>query len=308
MNTTLGTYTIRLYDSKLGNDIDIENNEYSISVKMILKNFLLKLKENKKKDEEEKKISFVSKFEENDDIFEGIIKSGSYGFTSEILDTDNDEVSYNKKKNEAEVLPFYFKISLKRYRVDQYYLILQRLGVLGIKSHLEKELNRYFRIHNQNFQNLSIKIHDLTSEKAINMYLDQGQVNEMRFIRYGVRRDITDQYDKGAKETKGYMELVIKDHGIPIRDRLKKFFKSSNKDTKNFLAIESFPYDDVKVQFSLNKKNRTVTFSDLNKFKAYYEVSDDLTIGEDGHPTFDSLQIVSEDLLSDIVEQIEKKE
>ena len=69
----------------------------------------------------------------------GRVKTGEYGIESELVDVQTGTIT-NKTQNQADMMPFGFCLAIPAGRVNSAVLILQTMGVYGMKVSLQKHL------------------------------------------------------------------------------------------------------------------------------------------------------------------------
>lgn len=84
---SVGIYSIRIYDSKMNEDIQVEENEYSISLSKIIKDYFNTMRNKGRIYKKEQSLVIVDKIitEATHEIC-GRIKTGDYGYESELYD------------------------------------------------------------------------------------------------------------------------------------------------------------------------------------------------------------------------------
>jgi len=317
----LGCYTVRLYDSKASKNIDLEDNEYSISIQGLIKDYFQTrkkytpdikdgtLKEHrpvivKKENKTGKKESVLTV---GTNFIEGVIETGESGYTSTLMNAETGDENYNRKVNDVELFPFYFKISFERVRNDQYVLILQRFGVHGSKTALGNDLQKFFRLkYSENsYRHIKIEINDLVPEKAIKEYVEKGNIKKVTLIKKQLAMDEISRLNYDNKKINDLqkevsMELVIKAPALPFKTKLLDSLKMNFKNTKQFIEMKNFEYDNVKINIEMNGKNRTLDFVNYRNFKPYYDVTSEIKFNDDGHPSFESIQLAANSLIEDL--------
>ena len=233
----------------------------------------------------------------------GIIKTGEYGYESELIKVPEKLLSHKRITDEAEMLPFYFLISLPKGR-DEGIVILERFGQKGVRRIFRDSFNKYF---SRMYPNYRIEMNPLVTKKLVDYYMNHGGLKKIRFIRFGMGKNIEDAYDrKDHEEKEGYMELIAHaERGLgkylPLKGRVNEFL-SGKRELKRLIELQeyNFEYDNIKLELEVNKKSRTIDLSDLYKIRAYYDITDRVRMSENGHPLFDSIDQNAHNLLDDL--------
>jgi len=230
----------------------------------------------------------------------GVIESGIYGLASNIRDVDTDSLTYKKRKNDADVLPFYFLIYIPE-DTNEGILLLQRTGKYGIRSNLGTFLNAYFSKEHSRF---SVEVNFLIQEELIKRILYGGIIKKLRCVKYQVSTDKVDGLDEGHEEIPFSMEVVLSANRIPFMAKIQEFFEFKCN-VKNLIEIRdfNFDYDTVKVEVDIDGRLQTFDLGDLDKARNHYDVSSQIVMDADERPTFQSMQQVAKNYLEELIEK-----
>ena len=77
---------------------------------------------------------------------------------------------------------------------------------------------------------------------------------------------------------------------LPMNDWLSRIFKTRKVDGLFTLDDESFAYDNVKAQVKIGRSTRTINAAAPGRIRSYFDVTDAVTMGRDGHPQYNSIQ------------------
>ncbi|MEB3120932.1 MAG: hypothetical protein VKL41_06880 [Snowella sp.] len=241
----------------------------------------------------------ISELVRKERIISGIVESGHYGVPSKIRDVETDLITYKKKRNDADVLPFYFLFYLPK-DTNEGILILQRTGIYGVRTDIGSFLNKHF---SSKYKNFLMEINTLVNQEQIKKLLYKGVIKKLRCVKYSASRDRFDGLDEGHEEFPLDIEIVLSANRIPFINKIKEFF-DSNCSVKNLIELRdfNFDYDTVKIDLEINGSLRTVDLSYLPRVRNSFDISDKIVRGDDGQPTFQSIHEVSYDYLQDIIE------
>ena len=205
---SLATYSVRLrYGSShtpetLGrfgpNDSDLFD---------VLYGFLKDLKKSSSHDKRKKHvISTRNVFSGDDRTIHGRIESGVYGKGSKIRSVDNGKMAHRKTPREADMLPFYFLFDIPEM-ANEGFLILERQGNIGIRKDIGVAMQGSLEKSHPGY---TISFHHLVREDVVDAYLNGGAVSAIRFIRFGLPKDLADIVTRGHVEEEGSVELVAR--------------------------------------------------------------------------------------------------
>lgn len=222
-------------------------------------------------------------------VLYGRVKTGEYGIESELVDIDTKKTTKRSSK-QADMMPFGFCIAIPAGDVNAGILILQTMGVYGMKMSLQKHLEKCIDDLNMGFQ---LMLRTIAPKEYIEQYLKHGRLNKIRMIRYEIPQQEANRLgiNYGVQQTK---EERIIHKPIGFIERRKKDIQdwlSGQKSYHELIEIDGFEYDDLKFEFALGEGNKTLNLRDLDNMV----VSEDITkqvklVG--GHPEFDKLKTI----------------
>ena len=231
----------------------------------------------------------------------GVCESGIYGLSSNLRNVDTDSITYKKKKNDADLLPFYFLFYIPK-DTNEGILLLQRTGKYGIRSNLGTFLDKYF---SDKYRGFTLEINALVQEEIIKKMLYNGNIKKLRCVKYQAPVDRFDGLVEGHEELSYNMEVVLSAHRIPLRSKIKSLFDSKSS-VKNLIELRdfNFDYDTVKVDVEIEGSIRTFDLGRLSKARTYYDISDKVDLDTDEHPTFLSIKTIANIYLNEIIKQM----
>lgn len=253
-----------------------------------------------KHNEEAQLVLSVSKLIKNDRVLTGIIETGEYGIESNIYSVSEKKIVYKRKKQEADLWPFYFMVDIPE-GTDEGLLILQRSGNYGIRHVLSRFLRDSF---DNDFADLRLRLDPIVDAEQIKKY-SQGVVKELRFVKISLPPDLEDCYDSGHKEVHGQMELVIKARRggtLPLQKYVASLLKK--RERSGIFAIDdgNFEYNDIKIKAKVGGSSRTFSVGEP-KLRSYHDITDIIKYGSGGHPSFDSINEAAENLADRLKKQ-----
>jgi hypothetical protein len=228
----------------------------------------------------------------------GTAERGDYGFGSTLFDMEVQKVSHDRQPTEADLIPYYFLFETHP-GADEGILILERFGRGGIKGPLGSDLDAYLRDQYPEFR---LDIRPLVTQQMIDQFLGNGRIVRIRLVRFGIPSDIADRYDIGHEEEEGIAEFRItakRGRHIPLLDRIRAVL-AGDLDLPRFLEVGGFQYDDVKIEFELGGRRRTLDLLHPNHFWPSIDVTDEVELDDDRHPVFASVDDIARSLASDI--------
>lgn len=228
----------------------------------------------------------------------GIIKAGAYGFESDLIEVVTGEATHHKTTDEADLVPFYFQYYIPN-NSDEGILLLQKFGHFGITGVIRNAVARRF---DRSYTTHFIEINSLIPEEVIDEFLAGGRLAELRLIRYTLPTDIANALGRAHEEEECQVELSIKakrDISLRIRDRAHEALHGRRR-VSEIVEVAGFEYSDAKLVIEIGGQQRTLNLADLSKLRPTYNISDEIELGEDGHPTFESLCEAGDNLIGQL--------
>ncbi len=311
---SLSSYTLRVREKSTGKYILLDQINEEDDVLEILYSFLNHFLTNTANEDNTKKLFRVSQYQPTKNIeigstkyrlISGIVKTGSYGYESDIVNKNGNTITHHRTVEEAELLPFYFLASIPLNK-DEGIIILQSFKQYGIKKIFTENFDNYFRAERSEYK---IEINDLIPEKLLEQLLERGNITKLKYISFEQPVDIADAVDTvDHKENQNLKaELILSEKkGIisgvinSMKDRLP--YKKGHKDDplKKLIEITSFEYDTVKMEVSINGKYRNIDLCDLGNIRPTLNITDDVVFLGNGHPEFDSINQIAFDLFKEL--------
>ncbi len=166
---------------------------------------------------------------------------------------------------------------------------------------LVNDFEEYFH---QYYPGIVVSVNPLVPAQLLNQYLESGRIIKIRFIRFSIPADIADAYDiDGQAEEGGSSEYIVsarRNGRLPLVSRIREFLDGKRK-LNSLIELQNFEYDSVKVEVNIGGTRRTLDLSDLSKLRPYYDISSGVKIGDNGHPTYTSIDAIARTLTNDLL-------
>jgi hypothetical protein len=302
---SLACYTIRIKERR-SNDYYLVEDVEGESLIVLLDHFFNSLSNRPIVYENDQKAIRCKQYDFNNNYLNGLVTTGEYGYENELVNIVNNTPSYTRDIEDAEFYPFYFLTEIVP-GYDEAIILMQRFGQLGFRTLFSKSLKNYFK---ENYPNCTLELKPLVPRQLLNEYVDNGTIKKFRFIRHNLPRDIADRLEEdGVRDEDGYAEYVIgvkrNVDGIPMKERLQSFFNNDLR-IREFIELENFEYDSVKVELKLRSKTRTINLGDPDSLRSYIDITDEIEIGINGHPEFESIDEEAKEVLADLMEGLRR--
>ena len=309
MRFSLACYTIRLRRKGSRDFMQLDSFQGNEDLVNVFNQYLVQRTTAHSDDPDGQKLLHVTRSQQNSRVISGIVETGQYGYEAELHDVNTFTVSHVRTPNEAEMVPFYFLVSIPHNR-DEGVLLLQRRAQFGIRTVFLKDFSEYFR---NLYPEIIVEFNPLVTQELIDRYLNGGILKQLRLVRFAVGTDIASNVVGGHDEQSDQIELRIsakRNEALPYISRILDSIREGRPPDQLIELSEisdvDFDYDTVKVELEMNGTRRTVDLSDLSKLRAYYDITSDVEVGTNGHPVFESIHAIASDLLDDALAQLQR--
>ena len=301
----LSSYTIRQKEKGTNQYLRLDGYDGGLDLFDTFWEYLANRKEDSFVDDDTRKLLRVNKRSRSTTqrILRGIVNVGEFGYEADLHDVTTGTVPYRRTLDDAEMMPFYFLAHLPE-KATRGVFILQRRGQRGIRTDLVRDFERYCR---ENDPGIRIECNPLIPPQLINQFLDDGRLTRIRFIRHTIPSDVVDAYEwSGAREEEGVAELSVTSRGprgLGLLGRVREVAFGDRR-VQDVIELKDFEYDNVKVEIELNGKSKTFDLSDILKIRASNDITEDVALGADGHPVFESIDGIAVDYLRDVLQTL----
>jgi hypothetical protein len=234
----------------------------------------------------------------NQHSIEGICLIGEYGYGARLVDPKSGQTSYNMKKTDAPLEPFYFEFHVASSS-RKGMIICARHGQSGCKSMLTTYIREKF---SAKFGGYTMDIMPLMPRQAVDALIARGKLSSVRFIQDIIPSDIADRFNNDNKNQEGEVELVIrpkKTGKINLRNLQEVLLMK--RQVKDLVQIQNFDPDNVKLEIEIDGRKKTIDFGNLGHVRASFDVTHEIAAGQDGYPTFASMNKASKSLIATLL-------
>ncbi len=278
------------------------HNIFGKSLIAIIKDFATgKINNYTRDDQNEKLFTFELieteqvKNNEGQDSYEllyGRVKTGEFGIESELVNINTGD-TYTRTADQADIMPFGFCIAIPNGNIDNAVIVLQTVGIYGMKTSLQEQLKECIK---EIDSDLRINIGVIVPRTYIDRFFEHGVLQSIRMIRYEIPQDDANRIgiNYGVKQT--YEERIIrKPLGFMERNQRKlDEWKRGQRSYTDVVEIDNFEYDDLKLDFKLGRTNKSISLKNVDNIAVTEDVTD-LVDQVGGHPTFSSIKAVMKD-------------
>jgi len=296
----------------LNEKITIEKDDHvsEYTIKDMLISFFKKYTESA--DDTDKQKTFHCEFDnkyqgETEDFFYvyTIIKSGSYGSASDIVDNPTKKVVYKIKANQTAEKPFYLYIIIpkdnKNVKVQKGMLFFQNVGPFGVKTITTDYMKEFF----SNEFNITLICKTIATKLFVERMLTKDKVLKLIMTKNHKSDDPADNIYRGyGSETKVLGHLQFSDNAW---NRIKSKINNFSQGRFNLFEFDQVQYDTLKLNVDIGGRNRIVNMHNLENLSLIEAISDEI-MAADGHAKKDLLlahfEKVAGEYLKDMVLQV----
>ena len=251
----------------------------------------------------------IEKFVDNHETeMWGQISSGDFGYQSALVNLADGSTKYKRKVDDVELVPLYFRVKISA-TLKEGVLVVQKFGARSVATPLKKELESHAKTLSERLRFLC---NPLEPKEYIKSLLGQQQVSAVTLIRRELPRDLCDTLaltnTGGYRTREGVFQLTLRaprNHFFAINrqvaewvdalasDRISPFVELSNGDD----------YDDAKIEIGSGVTKRTLTISNISKFRTYRDLLVD-TDEKTGFPTLESVDAEGQKYMKELADSL----
>ena len=226
----------------------------------------------------------------------GVLKTGQYGFESDIHDVESGDREFERKKNHAELMPFYYLVYVPQKLCDGF-VLLQRFRGYGPKTVFSATLKEWFQ---NEYDELVLFLTQCVPEEVAKEMLRKGRVMGAKLVFKNLHEDRWDFLKYfGPKTSYGQIEIRIrarKNGELPVRDEVLTGFDMSKEMLRQVIGIA----DVDQIQLEMERQGiapKKVSVMNGIDFRAVYDISGKVKLADDGRPVMDDVEAAIGELL-----------
>lgn len=221
----------------------------------------------------------------------GYVKSGSFGFESELVDIRDSNKRKKRESTDCELIPFFFLLDFETGK-DSAILLTEQFGSYSAKGPFLNRLQSY--VDRRLPPGHKVETSTIVNEEAVKTMLSK-RVRAIRFQFARVASDIADSLGNDEHIVKnGVMELTIRAKSglFPNID-----WNLLQEKKKLGLTISDTTSEEMKVDIKVEGRTKTVNIGNLDSFHTSFPIEDRETVQVNGHPSFEQMVLESKDII-----------
>jgi hypothetical protein len=241
-------------------------------------------------DAEEAELLSVDQFQIANRVIDGVVKSGRYGASAEIVNSETLNLEFPVQRLHATVRPFYFQFFLPEHSANGI-LMIQRTGIEGISGVLYKDMRQWF---NDNYQGFHYRVASMVPADVVRSMAKGSLISKIRFIRHSLSADIVDHLDNAdAQQTDGRMEFVVsakRGFLFDLGSRIQAIIDGSSN-AFQLLQLPGNPFVPEKVQIDvrIGDHSRVIDLGSFELARPFFPISPGID-ATSGHPIVDEVR------------------
>lgn len=234
-----------------------------------------------------------------------LIKSGSYGSSSEVVDNNTKKVVHNLKPNQTVEKPFYLYIVIpkdnRRVQVQKGMFFFQNVGQYGIKTITTDYMREFF----SDKYNITLECKTIASKLFLDRMLKEDNISKIIMTRNHKSGDSADDLSLGyGVETRVIGNLSFSESmWRKIKNKIDYFAQSKY----NLFEFDNVRYDGLKLNVEIGGRFRIINMNNIDKLSLIEGIPDEIQ-GVDGHPKKELLleyfEKVANEYLQEMVLQV----
>jgi hypothetical protein len=242
----------------------------------------------------------VRQYENDGETIAGIVEVGDYGYTTRLMDVQSGAAAYNRRPNDAEMVPMFFALDAPDHARTGI-IILQKHGIRSPLSFFTEAFRNFFQ---QRFPEHLLDMVPFVAQTTLNAFRD-GQLQQITLVKYELAPDLAAQVRlRVPRGVSVSMETTIK---VRNKGRLAMPAWVRNYFTKREEGAHLPPLpgeaDAVRVQVTHRGQLRTIQLGRPEDMVPYLDATDEVET-RNGHPVYASIKRYAFSLLADAQTEI----
>lgn len=261
----------------LNSEYRLDNGEHTYSdIFDIVADFC---EENFSFSDDEKNMKMFSIGDESVTIYDGdayramsfIIRSGAYGIEADVTNRRTKRVKYRRGVDDADIKDFKCLIYVPKNMSDsdiiKGIMIFQTVATYGVKTITVKKLREFFAK-----LGLTLEIRSVSIRSFVEKLVEQGNLYKVTLIKDRISPDPSDNMlISTGREERSYIKPQLQPAWF---QKLLLFFDRANEST--VYEIEGQSFDDIKVEFRLGNRYRTVGLRYIDRLSVVEDIPDSI--------------------------------
>jgi hypothetical protein len=282
--------------------LPFKSKELSVSVPQFFTNFVTAHAAVVQNSEKERSWYFEER--ENDGLgnSKGYTHYGTFGFESNFVDSKTKINNYRRKVDDIEEIPLFYEFwwpEKKNFCFAAFQSFQGRSCIGLVMDQAQEE----FAALNPDYV---LKYQKLLPSEGNSLYA-KAPVKRLRFIKRNAPQDLTDRYLGKRVPDKVNFEVRLSTNRNKVLGTFGEITAALKKSESGLVLHEGIEFTETYAEVKIGDKFRPVGVFGTDSNAGVIDITEDITRGADGHPTFGSLVEQCDIILEDFYNVLNSK-
>ncbi|MEH6664718.1 MAG: hypothetical protein V7678_07690 [Brevundimonas sp.] len=225
----------------------------------------------------------------------GLVRYGTFGFESALVDRKTKTTNYKRKVSDSEEIPLFYEIWMPS---GADYALAAFQSFAG-KSCISIVLQRLAEAFSKANSDHLVRIRKLVPTGSSGGAYASAPVKGLTLIRHDAPKSLTKKYLRDTPPGPIDFEVSIRAQRSGALGKLRDVSRKIRPDDKGVIVHEGVQFDEAVARIRVGSRTRPVKVLGVSTDAGIIDITDDVSFGADGHPTFASIKREAEDILKD---------
>lgn len=223
----------------------------------------------------------------------GIVETGEYGTQEEGVNVTTGEVVFQKNSSVAIMKPFYFMFYIpEESRFG--FLIVEKIGNYGIMTILNNAINNFFRT-TPSVDNYVLTISPLSINELVNRKMQELRYETKKIELRKITRDdlklsrISGNTVNDENVTTSIVYTARPNSFFNVANFITRIRESRNADNSLFVIENDLSCKDITVTVSIGGRDKVLSMQNIQSLGMVMDITNSIHLGDNGYPTFNSI-------------------
>jgi hypothetical protein len=238
---------------------------------------------------------FAPKKQDPNGSSKGHIQYGTFGFESDFVDAKTKNKNYRRKTTDVEEIPLFYEFWCPSKR-NHVLLAFQSFHGRSCIQMITEQMSGDFERGNPEFRLNFKKL--LPFDRSGGIY-HSAPVKSLRLIKRRAAKDLADKYTGGHTIGDVHLEMVIRAQRSGLLGRLADVKDAFGQYGQGLAAHDGVIFDEATAEIVVGTRRRRVGVLGANGDAGVIDLTEEIELGSNGHPTFESMCKESDQLLKE---------
>lgn len=247
---------------------------------------------------------FEPREDDQDGSHKGYVQYGTYGFESNLVNNKTKTKNYRRQVDDVEEIPLFYEF---------WFPAVANFGLIAFQSFqgrscisiVMSKMREAFETANPRYRLQYKKL--LPNDVRGSLYYS-APVKKLRFIKRGAPSDITDRYLPNSVHGGIDFEVALSARRRRSLGDLGSMLESLKSSAGGVVLHDGIEFNEAVAEIKVGNALRRVGVFGSNSDAGVIDLTDVITRGADGHPTFESMVKESDAILKDFHEILSGRE